>query len=140
MANSIEEFRIKTGEYPYLVEGLAILCGDDLILVVGGGSSFHTGAVAVACCHPSHQDPQKASSTASVIALMGHKEDELARNAALKCSRQLSRTVTVSLGMHLDEATPHDIDSLVQNFNTLVEQVIDRLKQTPLSRQVQPSS
>jgi hypothetical protein len=52
---------------------------------------------------------------------MGHKEDLLARDAALRLASQLNTTVLVSVGLHLDHATPDDINRLQTNFEQLLD-------------------
>ena len=98
-----------------------------MVLVVGGGTRPHIGSVAVAISHASLKDPNKLTASASVIAVPGHKEDQLAREAALKLSRMLKTTVAVSVGLHVDNATPQEIELLVNNFNQLVDQVATEL-------------
>jgi hypothetical protein len=52
---------------------------------------------------------------------MGHKEDLLARDAALRLASQLNTAVLVSVGLHLDNATPDDINRLQTNFEQLLD-------------------
>jgi hypothetical protein len=131
MDEHLKSIHVKVGDTSHLVEGLAILCGEDIILIVGGGSAYHIGSVAVAYSHPSLRNALKTTSTASVITMMGHKEDEITRSASLKISHSLNRTVTLTVGLHLDNASAEDIAILVQNFNTLVDLVIEKLEKSP---------
>jgi hypothetical protein len=113
--------RFSFGDPPYQIHAHVIINGSDLTLVIGGGTHYHTGAVAVAWSHPSIKDPQKLTSTASLISLTGHKEDLIARKAALKLSKTLHTTVTVISGLHIDDASPQDIDILIDNHDQLIE-------------------
>ena len=106
------------GAQEYLLEAVAVRCGDDLTVVIGGGEKQHIGAVAVGVpC------PGLVSSSASVLCLTGHKEDLLARKAALELARMLGHTVTVTVGLHIDDASAEAIAMLEANFQELLRQI-----------------
>lgn len=84
------------GTQEYLLEAVAVRCGDDLTVVIGGGEKQHIGAVAVGIPRPSLKDKNIVSSSASVLCLTGHKEDLLARKAALELASLLGHTVCYS--------------------------------------------
>lgn len=44
------------GAQEYLLEAVAVRCGDDLTVVIGGGEKQHIGAVAVGVPRPSLKD------------------------------------------------------------------------------------
>jgi hypothetical protein len=119
-----------TGEGDYRIDARVALCGRDVTVTVGGGTRPHVGAVAVAFSQPSLKDPARRSATASVIAVPGHKEDEIAREAALQLSRALDATVVVSAGLHVDDATPEEIEALVANFRRLIDVIQAELTAT----------
>ena len=102
----------------------------DVVVVVGGGSHHHVGAVALAVPRPSLADPSQISASASVLCVVGHKEDELARKIALRMASSLNRLVTVIAGIHIDTAAAQDIDALVGNCEILIERVVARLGKT----------
>lgn len=93
------------------VEVQAQWVGADLVVTIGGGTKAHVGAVAIAQPRPSLKGDGRVSATASVITLLGHKEDELARWAALHLAAKLNRTVVVTAGIHIDDAS---IDQIIQ--------------------------
>jgi predicted flavoprotein YhiN len=97
--------------------------GADLVVTIGGGSRPHVGAVAVAQPRPSLKGDGTVSATASVIALLGHKEDELARWAALHLASRLNTTVVVTAGLHVDNATMEEIIALDAEARRLVEAI-----------------
>jgi hypothetical protein len=109
------------GEGDYRIDARVALCGRDVTVTVGGGTRPHVGAVGVAISQPSLKDPSRHSVTSSVISVPGHKEDEIVRSAALQLSRALDATVVVSAGLHVDDATPVEIQTLVANFNHLID-------------------
>jgi hypothetical protein len=98
-------------------------CGDDISLAVSGGDRPHIGAVALAAPRPSLSDETKLSATVSSICVTGHKDDELARNAANKLAAKYNCVVVVSVGLHIDNASSDDIGHLYENFLRLMEQV-----------------
>ncbi|MBI3122079.1 MAG: hypothetical protein HYZ03_07340, partial [candidate division NC10 bacterium] len=57
-----------------------------------GGDIPHIGAVAISIPRPSRADARRRSATTSVFALLGHKEDELARPVAASLAQALWRT------------------------------------------------
>ena len=117
------------GAQEYLLEAVAVRCGDDLTVVIGGGEKQHIGAVAVGVPRPSLKDKNIVSSSASVLCLTGHKEDLLARKAFgvkgsyLPSARMLGHTVTVTVGLHIDDASAEAIAMLEANFQELLRQI-----------------
>lgn len=102
---------------------MVVRCGDDLTVVIGGGEKQHIGAVAVGMPRPSLKDKNVVSSSASVLCLTGHKEDLLARSAALELAKLLGHTVTVTVGLHIDDAPVAAISLLEENFQELLRQI-----------------
>jgi gallate decarboxylase subunit D len=102
-------------------------CGADLVVTLQGGTRHHVGAAAMAVARPSLADPRQTSSSASVLCVVGHKEDELARDVALRLSAALNCTVVVVAGLHVDDASRDDIRLLLENCDRLVERLIARL-------------
>jgi hypothetical protein len=129
MTTKLQTILLSSGESPYEVEACVTKIGPDLIVAAGGGSHYHIGAVAVAHVHPSLLGAQKVSSTASVIALPGHKEDEIVHTAARKLARQLNCSVVISAGMHIDNASEIEIQLLVDNFQQLMDKIIQTFTQ-----------
>ena len=112
----------------HCVEASALRCGNDLVVALQGGTRHHIGATAMAVPRPSLADSSVVSSSASVLCVTGHKEDELARGAALRLSAALACTVTVVAGLHVDDATSGDIKLLLENCGHVVEQLTARLR------------
>lgn len=112
------------GTEPYYIYAQVILLGTDLAVMLGGGTAPHIGAVAVAQACESWVPGKIRTATASVLCVPGHKEDEFARNAANALATALNTTVTVSVGIHVDNANAQDIQTLSKNFDDLIEEVI----------------
>lgn len=108
------------GSGMHQVEACVVICGNDISVCVGGGTKQHIGATALGIARPSLENPAKRSASASVFCVPGHKEDELARSAALRLSSKFATSVLVSVGLHIDHATTDDIKTLQKNFNELL--------------------
>jgi len=120
-------WELRAGEGPMAVVLRAQRLGDDLVVTLGGGTRPHVGAAAVAQPRPSLKGDGTISATASVIALLGHKEDELARWAALRLASQLNAAVVVTAGIHVDSASPEQIRQLDAAARGLVEELASQL-------------
>lgn len=92
--------------------------GDDLVLMLTGGSKPHIGAVALAI-------PYKETSSASLLSVYGHKDGEIAKPLAEKVSKEIKKTVIVIVGIHLDNATKEDIQKFIDNSNNEVEKFLN---------------
>ena len=114
---------ILEGAIPYILEATIISCGTDIAVNIFGGSVPHIGAVALATPRPSINKHEHISATASILCVSGHKEDLLARDAALHLASKFNTTVLVSVGMHVDSATVEDIRQLNANFAALLLRV-----------------
>lgn len=116
-------YKISTDKGGFFVQVEAIFLGQDLLVTCTGGDKPHIGAVAVAHPRPSLDDPETMSASANIICLSGHREDEMARAAALKLCRDLECTVTVVAGMHWYEIDGEGIEHVVANVEGLIEKL-----------------
>lgn len=122
------EFVVRTEQGRYDLEASVRTIGQDLLMAVWGGEKPHIGAVSAAQPRPSLKDPARTSSSASVICFLGHKEDELARRAALRLSAALNTRVVVTAGIHWDQLDQEGIRAVIRNFDLLIERVQERLQ------------
>ncbi len=120
----MNEISFETGEGKYKVYLHMLFCGKDASVCIYGGDTPHIGAVAVAVPRKSLTGDGSNSASASVICITGHKEDELARSIALKLSSVWQCNVTVSAGVHIDEAKKEDIEILGIKINELIEKLM----------------
>ena len=123
---NIKEFTVKTEENSYNLSASVRLIGEDVLVAIWGGEKPHIGAVAVAQPRPSLKDPEVTSATASVICLMGHKEDELAKASAEILAAALNTPVVVTAGIHWDNLDPEGIRRIIQNSEILVEMILEK--------------
>ncbi len=112
----------------HIVQAVATICGKDINICFGGGDTFHIGASALAVPRPSLADPNQNSASASVICVTAHKEDEIARMAALQFATTFKCRVNVTCGLHIDNASTEDIKILFDNFSTLLNKLEQDLK------------
>ena len=121
-----EEFTIQTKEGSYDLSASVRLIGRDILVAIWGGEKPHIGAVAVAQPRPSLKDPDLTSASASVICLVGHKEDELAKAAAEILAATLNTHVVVTAGIHWDDLDPEGIQRIIENSEVLVDIIVDK--------------
>jgi hypothetical protein len=120
------EFTIETDTGTYDLTASVRLIGQDVLVAIWGGEKPHIGAVAIAQPRPSLKDPQVTSATASVICLVGHKEDELAKAAAEILAAALKTQVVVTAGIHWDNLAPEAIQRVVRNSEILVDMILEK--------------
>ncbi len=92
--------------------------GKDLQVLIGGGTVPHIGAVAV-----SYWD--EGILRTESIQLPHHKEGELAKKISERLTSFLKRTVSVSIGIHIDHATQEEILLLVNHAEELVNRYME---------------
>ena len=120
------QFMLETDTGAYDLTASIRIIGSDLLVAIWGGDKPHIGAVAVAQPRPSLKDPAVTSSSASVICLVGHKEDELAKAAAEILAAALKTQVVVTAGIHWDNLSPEAIQRVVHNSESLVDMILEK--------------
>ncbi|OPA75794.1 hypothetical protein BVG16_20935 [Paenibacillus selenitireducens] len=101
--------------------------GEDLCVTIAGGEKPHIGAVALAQVRPSLADPSQFSASVSVLTLLGHKEDEIAKHVAHKLAVATRGNVVVSCGVHIDDATVAQLIEIDQVIRSWCDTFIDKL-------------
>lgn len=122
----MREVCVEDGKYS--VSAQIIRCGKDVSLTVSGGESPHVGANALAIPRPSLSDPEKVSASTSVICVLGHKEDEIARTAAERIAASQNCVASVCVGVHIDNADSEELFRLKRNLDTLIDLVLEKLQ------------
>ena len=121
------EFIINTNEGEYDLSASVRQIGQDYLVAIWGGDKPHIGAVAMAQPRPSLRDPEVTSSTASVFAYVGHKEDELAKAAAEIIAATLKTNAVVAAGIHWDNLPPEGIQRVIRNSEILVDMILAKI-------------
>ena len=93
--------------------------GKDLLVTVVGGKA-HVGAVALGGFH--------RRSYASVLAVPNHRDDIIAKEAALRISKELRQSCVVVVGIHVRDATEEQVAEIVDTSFSLVNELIEALK------------
>jgi hypothetical protein len=101
--------------------------GADLSVTLSGGDRPHIGAVAVSQARPSLHAGGGTSATTSVIALLGHKEDELARQVAARMAVATAGTVCVACGIHVDAIGVAELEDVRVLADELASELLARL-------------
>lgn len=124
----MEARNFTVGEAPCAVQGLLTLCGHDICLAIGGGTLPHIGAVAIAEPRESLKKDGSISASCSVLCMLGHKDDQLAREAALKLAASTNSRTVVTVGLHIDDIQQDKLMQLTENFWQLIEECLIYLK------------
>jgi gallate decarboxylase subunit D len=109
----------RTAEGRYDLEASATWLGPDLLVAIRGGEA-HVGAVALAQPRPSLKDAGATSATASVLCVVGHKEDAVVKKASEALSAALNARVVVAAGMHWEHLDEDGIRTVVERVDALV--------------------
>ena len=121
-------FEKRIGSGRTCIECIVISTGKDLTVHIQGGDHPHIGAVALAVPRPSLKEAAKMSATASVIAVTGHKDDEIARSVSLCLAAELSCVTVVSAGVHIDNAEENEITEILLNTQHMTQMIIEAIQ------------
>jgi hypothetical protein len=117
----------------YPLKAWARWIGDDLLVAIWGGDRPHIGAISLAQHRPSLKDPGIMSATASVICVVGHKEDDLVKEASEFLASTLKTRVVVTAGIHWDNLDEAGIHAVRQNSRALVKRIGEEMKEASAS-------
>lgn len=118
----MDKYALATGKERTRVNLLASHMGNDLLVSIYNENA-HVGAVAVG-----EYDHNEKRVSCSVLTRLGHKDDNVAYEAAHEISNVTKKPVCVVAGIHLDEITINEIDNVLQNARTLVAQLCHALE------------
>ena len=122
-----KDFTTNTNEGEYDITANVRLIGQDVLVAIWGGEKPHIGAVAMAQPRQSLKDPNITSSTASVFAYVGHKEDELAKAVSEIMAATLKTKVVVTAGIHWDKLSSEGILTIIRNSEILVDLILEKI-------------
>jgi hypothetical protein len=94
------------------------MLGEDLLVVLTGGQRPHCGAVALAV-------PYKQTASCSLLSMPQHKDGDLAKPLDERIAKRTGKNVVLVAGLHVDNATPDDIQMLVDNSEKEVERFLE---------------
>lgn len=116
------------GRGRHCVECVAATTGAGLVVTITGGERPHVGAVGLGLPRPSLSDPQRLSATSSVLTVVGHRDDELAKPLAAQLAAGLNQVAVVVVGVHVANATAEDIELLSANVRLAAAALLERLQ------------
>ena len=118
------------GEGRYKINIDAVRCGRDLSVTITGGTAPHVGAVAIGIGRLPDERPMQYSATVSTFTVPDHKDDAVARMAAKELADALCANVTVTCGIHIDDAVPDELVRLQENVKLALEQLLLQMQHT----------
>jgi gallate decarboxylase subunit D len=101
--------------------------GEDLCVTLTGGTRKHIGAVSVSQPRYSLACVGKISSTTSVITLLGHKEDDLAKYVGGRMSYELNSVVCVACGIHIENISEQEMQTILENVKNMTQAIINKI-------------
>ncbi len=102
--------------------------GDDLLVVLWGGTSPHIGAIGMAQPRTSLKDPKTISATSSAFTFLGHKEDVVAKAMSEELARKLNRKVVVVAGMHWKGLQDEGIEEVIGICQRLKDRILEGIR------------
>jgi hypothetical protein len=84
---------------------------EDLVYVVGGGEKSHVGSIAI----------MVPGEKCNVIARKGHHDHEVIQPIAEGICEKYGQTVVVVGGIHIDDASEDDIETIKKNCEELIK-------------------
>ncbi len=108
----------------YEVNLTAICCGEDLSVTITGGTKAHVGAVALGCSRMPDGRKLKYSASVSSLVVLDHKDDYVARKVAGLLADEWGGNVSVTAGIHIDDATKEELILLQDNVMKACDQLI----------------
>ncbi len=121
------QVRSSVGDGIFKVIAEVKIIGDDLMISVWGGTKPHIGSISVSVPRPSLQDNTIMSATSSIINLIGHKDEVVARKFSEQLAAKFNRNAIATAGVHIDDITENQINIIMQNITTLCLDVINKL-------------
>lgn len=101
--------------------------GDDLQILLWGGSRPHIGCVVLASPRASLRGDGQMSSTSSVINRSGHKDEQICRTVAEQVAAVTGRMVVCSGGFHIDGIQKSQIQEVQEAVQQATEKLITKL-------------
>jgi hypothetical protein len=104
------------------------LLGDDLLILLWGGTKPHIGAIGLTEPRSSLKNHKIISATSSVFTFLGHKEGVLAKEMSEELARKLKRKVVVVAGMHWEGMEDEGMEAVIGVCERLKERILERMR------------
>jgi hypothetical protein len=106
-----------------------LTCTDNgFVLQLFGGTHEHVGSVSVSVAAATSRDSGRKRATSSIINLPPHKDELVARPVAERLALLFDTPVVCIAGLHIDNATQEEIDTMVKNSEVVAEKLIVYIK------------
>ncbi|NLP30967.1 MAG: hypothetical protein GX363_07565 [Clostridiales bacterium] len=128
MMSYINCFELTAGKPPYKLFASVSGTFQGINIYVGGGTDPHIGSVAISIPRASLEDPNKRSCTTSVFNCIGHKDDIVAKIFSEAVCIKYDCVVTVSAGIHIDNASSDQIDEIKKISKDLLNSLLIELE------------
>ena len=115
-------YEASCGEGDLRVWGTAVPCGNDIHITLLGGTAPHVGAVSLAV-----YEPERNSATVSTMTVYSHRDDTCTAICAKKVSSALRCTACVNAGIHVDNASAEDLQTLLANAGRCCDMLIEQI-------------
>lgn len=112
----------------YKVQCTIVPMGVDYAVSVYGGSRSHAGCAVMAISRPSLTGKGR-SCTSSVLNAVGHKDETVARFFAEAIAKEKNCTVVCTCGIHVDDITKEQLQSVIDCSERLLGSVLADLKE-----------
>lgn len=100
--------------------------GSDYHILVSGGERPHIGCTVLAVPRLSLDGSGKMSSTASVLNVTGHKDEEVCRYLAETVSAGKNAIVVCTGGIHMDGITKEQIAEIVEAMRGIAVEIVEK--------------
>ena len=117
-----------TGRGKYRLFSEAKLVGNDIIILIWGGTKPHIGSVCVALPRPSCSNPHNNSSTSSVYNFPAHKDDLISKMFGEKIAATFNTNTVTTAGIHLPDITKSGLNKIIKNAEILCSLLIKKLE------------
>lgn len=97
--------------------------GADYCLLLEGGSAPHIGCAVLALPRPSLWEDGSRSATASVLNVVGHKDEAVCRLLAERVAARKNAIVVCTGGFHVDGISREQIAELTRAVEALAEEI-----------------
>jgi hypothetical protein len=129
LSSSVKSVTVSVRKGKFKVNAAVHEMGPDILVALWGGTYPHVGAIGMAQVRQSLKSAEETSATSSVFTFLGHKEDLLAKPIAEEITRRLARNSVVVAGIHWDNLTDDEIETVQQLCRQLTERIIRKCKQ-----------
>ena len=119
----VEIINASAGEGRFEIEARARRCGDDWCVAVCGGELPHVGAVSLG-----QYEPERESATVSTITVHNHRDDAVTSRFAKAIATARKCTVTVTAGIHVDDAGAAELALLEKNCEACLNALLHAME------------